>query len=44
LKHSRFTILLPARAGAGEISYYRAHTHVAGGNTFSPPVPVAAGT
>ncbi len=43
-RSGRFTILLPAPAGAGEISYYRAHTHIAGGSTFSLPVPVAAGS
>lgn len=30
-------------AGAGEVSYYRAQTHIAHGNTFSLFVPVANG-
>ncbi len=38
----RFTIVLPASTTAGEISYYRAQTHVLGGNTYSLPVAVAA--
>jgi hypothetical protein len=31
----RLEIVLPAPKGAGEVSYYRAQTHIAHGNTFS---------
>jgi hypothetical protein len=40
----RFTLVLPAPESTGEVSYYRAQTHIAHGNTFSLPVPVAAGS
>jgi hypothetical protein len=40
----RFTLVLPASTTAGEVSYYRAQTHIAHGNTFSLPVPVATGS
>jgi hypothetical protein len=37
----RLELVLPAPKGAGEVSYYRAQTHIAHGNTFSLFVPVA---
>jgi hypothetical protein len=40
--NGRFTLVLPAPKGTGEVSYYRAQTHIEHGNTFSLPVPVAA--
>jgi hypothetical protein len=43
-KSGRFTLVLPASTTAGEVSYYRAQTHIAHGNTFSLPVPVATGS
>jgi hypothetical protein len=42
-RSGRFSLVLPAPKVAGEVAYYRAQTHVAGGETFSLPVPVSAG-